>query len=200
MPKKGDINKELGVYKNFCCGAETLILAGDPFPGCPNHRKLPTHRKRIDDYKRFAKFFRVPMDRCVTFLPEGVRLERREEAHLLHWNEWRHEMVQAAPQELANRKDGSEKEVIEFIRDFFDPTPKQQRLVVLIKAAALRKAEALIKACEHCNEEGAEFPFAVILDRVTGSNPKVTDYALEEPAKCPNCKREILEKTLVEPA
>jgi hypothetical protein len=28
----------------------------------------------------------------------------------------------------------------------------------------------------------------------------VTDYVLEQPAKCPNCRREVLEKTLVEPA
>jgi len=28
----------------------------------------------------------------------------------------------------------------------------------------------------------------------------VTDYILEAPAKCPNCRREILEKTLIEPA
>jgi hypothetical protein len=27
----------------------------------------------------------------------------------------------------------------------------------------------------------------------------VTDYVLEAPAKCPNCRREIKEKTLVEP-
>jgi hypothetical protein len=32
----------------------------------------------------------------------------------------------------------------------------------------------------------------------TGSNPSVTDYILEELAKCPNCRQEILEKTLVE--
>jgi len=48
------------------------------------------------------------------------------------------------------------------------------------------------------NEEGAEIPFDWILDRVTGSHPKVTDYIVEEPAKCPNCGREVLEKTLVE--
>jgi len=34
---------------------------------------------------------------------------------------------------------------------------------------------------------------------VTGSDPSVTDYILEMRAKCPNCRREILEKTLVEP-
>jgi len=29
--------------------------------------------------------------------------------------------------------------------------------------------------------------------------PSVTDYVLEQPAKCPNCRREIMEKTLIEP-
>ena len=43
-------------------------------------------------------------------------------------------------------------------------------------------------------------PFDVILDRVTGSYPSVTDYILESPAKCPNCRCEILEQTLIEPA
>jgi hypothetical protein len=47
--------------------------------------------------------------------------------------------------------------------------------------------------------EGAEVQFDNILDRVTGSDPSVTDYILETPAKCPNCWREILEKTLIEP-
>jgi hypothetical protein len=84
MPKNGDINKELGVYKNFCCGTEIVILAGKPFPVCPSHRKLPTHWKRIVKSKRLADFFHIPMDSCVAFLPEGLRLERREEAHLLH--------------------------------------------------------------------------------------------------------------------
>jgi hypothetical protein len=58
----------------------------------------------------------------------------------------------------------------------------------------------LIESCEHCNPEGAEIPFDAILDDVTGSDPKVTDYILEAPAKCPNCLRVILEKTLIEPA
>src|SRR5262249_38850946 len=67
-------------------------------------------------------------------------------------------------------------------RDFFDPTPEQQN-VVLINAAILREAERLIESCEHCNPEGAEIPFDNILDRVTGSDPSVTDYILESPAK-----------------
>ena len=59
-------------------------------------------------------------------------------------------------------------------------------------------AKLIIESCEHCNEESAQIPFDNI-DRATGSDPKVTDYILEEPAKCPNCRREVLEKTLVEP-
>jgi uncharacterized protein with PIN domain len=82
-------------------------------------------------------------------------------------------------------------------RDFLDPTPEEQ-IVVLIDVATLRKAEQLIESCENCNREGAEIPFDNILDRVTGSDPSVTDYILEVPAKCPNCRREVLEKTLIE--
>jgi hypothetical protein len=47
--------------------------------------------------------------------------------------------------------------------------------------------------------DNAEIPFDNILDRVTCSDPSVTDYILETPAKCPNCRREVLKKTLVEP-
>jgi len=63
----------------------------------------------------------------------------------------------------------------------------------------LRKAEKLIESCEHCNPDGPEIPFDNIVDRVTGSDPGVTDYILETPTKYPNCRHEILEKTLVEP-
>ena len=60
----------------------------------------------------------------------------------------------------------------------FDPTPEQQN-VVLADAVTLRKAEQLIESCEHCNPDGAEIPFDNILDEVTRSDPKVTDYILE---------------------
>jgi hypothetical protein len=52
-------------------------------------------------------------------------------------------------------------------RDFFDPTPEEQ-IVVLVDAATLRQAERMIESLEHCNEEGAEIPFDWILDRMTG--------------------------------
>jgi len=83
--------------------------------------------------------------------------------------------------------------------DFFDPAPEQQN-VVLIDAATRRKEGEIIDSCEYCNPDHAEIPFDWILDRVTGSDSTVTDYILEEPLKCPQCRREILEKTLVEPA
>ena len=80
-----------------------------------------------------------------------------------------------------------------------DSTPEEQN-VVLVKVTTLRKAEQLIESYEHCNPEGAEIPFDNILDRVTHSDPRVTDYILEAPVKCPNCRHDVLEKTLIEPA
>jgi len=83
------------------------------------------------------------------------------------------------------------------IADFLEPTLKEQ--VIVLIAPTQRKAEKLIESCEHCNPEGAEIPFDNILDRVTGSDPSVTDYILETPGKCPRCFHQINEKTLVEP-
>jgi hypothetical protein len=39
----------------------------------------------------------------------------------------------------------------------------------------------------------------LLLLLLTASDPTVTDYILKTPAKCRNCRREIREKTLVEP-
>jgi len=50
--------------------------------------------------------------------------------------------------------------------DFFDPTPKEQN-VVLVDAAMLELAQHTIESCEHCNPVGAEIPFDWILDRVS---------------------------------
>ena len=68
---------------------------------------------------------------------------------------------------LANGKDGSEKEAIEFIRGSFGAKQKQQRVVVLINAAFVGKAEAFNRDVRALHEERAEFPFAGILDRIT---------------------------------
>jgi uncharacterized protein (UPF0212 family) len=68
--------------------------------------------------------------------------------------------------------------------------------VIVIDAATLRKAEKLIKACEHCNQEGSDVPFVVILDRLTDSDPSIADYEVG-PAKCPKCHHAVLQATLV---
>ena len=81
-------------------------------------------------------------------------------------------------------------------RDFFDPAPEQQ-MVVLIDVATLQKAQRMIAGCEACTED-AELPFDNILDRLTGSDPSVTDYVLEVPTRCLRCGAQINEKTLVE--
>ena len=81
--------------------------------------------------------------------------------------------------------------------EFRNPTPEQQ-IVVLVDADLLRRAEQVVESCENCNPDAA-FPFDAVLDWLTRSDPSVTDYILELPAKCPNCGREVFEKTLVHP-
>jgi hypothetical protein len=81
--------------------------------------------------------------------------------------------------------------------DFFDPSPEEQQ-VVLVSTETVREAAELIEFWERCISD-AEIPFDWILDRVTGNRGSETDYVLEMPAKCPKCRREIFEKTLVDP-
>jgi hypothetical protein len=82
-------------------------------------------------------------------------------------------------------------------RDFFDPTPEERR-VVLVNSATIHKPERLIESCEHCHPDGAEIPFDWLLAEVTDKRG-LYEFMLTEPARCPNCKHEITEKTLVEP-
>lgn len=58
-------------------------------------------------------------------------------------------------------------------RDFFDPLPTN--------------GTSLSLTPQLC---------ATILERLTGSDSSVTDYILEQPAKCPKCRRDTVEKTL----
>ena len=55
----------------------------------------------------------------------------------------------------------------------------------------------MIAGCEACSEN-AELPFENVLDRLTGSDPSVTDYVLEVLARCLECGGWVTEKTLVE--
>jgi len=59
-------------------------------------------------------------------------------------------------------------------RDFFDPTPEQQN-VLLIDPATLRKAEQLIESCEGCNPESCH-RFRSERDRLcSGGGGEVTE-------------------------
>jgi hypothetical protein len=82
--------------------------------------------------------------------------------------------------------------------EYFRTGPEEQ-IIILITDTVLRRAQNLIAFCEHCDPENSEFLFDNILDRVTGSDPTKTEYLLEVPAKCPNCRRDVFEKTLVVP-
>ena len=81
-------------------------------------------------------------------------------------------------------------------REFFDPSPEDQN-VVLVDATTLRKAQHLIAGCEACSDH-AELPFETVLDRLTGSDPSVTDYFLEAPARCLQCGAAVHERTLID--
>jgi uncharacterized protein with PIN domain len=82
--------------------------------------------------------------------------------------------------------------------NFFHPSPDEQD-IVLVPKPVLKQAQSLIAFCEHCNSEVSEFTFEMILDHVTRCDPTRTEYILEVPARCPNCRREVFEKTLVTP-
>ena len=69
---------------------------------------------------------------------------------------------------------------------------------VTIDRATAKKAEQQIESCEHCHAADAEIPFDWLLAEVTGRRGAV-EFVLTEPARCPNCKHEITEKTLVAP-
>jgi hypothetical protein len=82
-------------------------------------------------------------------------------------------------------------------RDFFDPPPGEVQLIV-VGGATVASALQMVLSCEHCHPDEAQIPFDWILDRVTGRCGSTTDYILTEPGRCPSCKHEITEKTLVE--
>jgi hypothetical protein len=80
-----------------------------------------------------------------------------------------------------------------------DLAPEQQNIIV-IAAATLREAEELVEFLRTLQCDGCGDSLDWILDRVTGCDSTITDYILESPGKCPNCRHAIVEKTLIEPA
>ena len=69
--------------------------------------------------------------------------------------------------------------------------------LISVDAKAIREAESRISGCERCQTDEADLPFDWILAEVLGKAGPV-EFVMAEPARCPNCRREILEKTLVE--
>jgi hypothetical protein len=67
-----------------------------------------------------------------------------------------------------------------------------------VTRSALRRAQREIAFCEHCHPHDSELPFDWLLTEVTGERGPY-QFILGELARCPNCKHEITEKTLVEP-
>ena len=52
MPKNGEMNKEFGIYKSLCCGAEIVIPENVTFPDCAIHMNQPTEWKNITNVDR----------------------------------------------------------------------------------------------------------------------------------------------------
>src|SRR5262249_2872108 len=70
--------------------------------------------------------------------------------------------------------------------------------LVTVDSMIAKKTEQQIESCEHCHPADAEIPFDWLLTEVTGRRSAV-EFVLTEPVRCPNCKHEITEKTVVEP-
>jgi hypothetical protein len=70
--------------------------------------------------------------------------------------------------------------------------------LITVEVKAIREAESQIAACERCRPEESEIPFDWIVADALHKHGAF-EFVLAEPAKCPNCRSEISEKTLVEP-
>jgi hypothetical protein len=74
---------------------------------------------------------------------------------------------------------------------------KGQRHLIAVSGATIVKIREQISGCESCTED-AEIPLSRVMDGVTGRSGSVTDYVLSHPIRCPRCRAEITEETLVE--
>ena len=79
------------------------------------------------------------------------------------------------------------------IEDLNDP---ELRFVSVTKDQLVR-AQAQIGSCEACDPR-TEIPFDWLL-RDVASEKGYVDYIIPEPARCPRCRSDVHEKTLVEP-
>jgi len=81
--------------------------------------------------------------------------------------------------------------------DGFELLARPSIKLITIDVDVIRRAEKQIESCEHCHPDDAEIPFDWVLHDLLGK-PEMTDFILSERARCPNCKREVTEKALVE--
>jgi hypothetical protein len=73
---------------------------------------------------------------------------------------------------------------------------RDQAELVTVDFTIAKKAAQRIESCEHCHPNDAEIPFDWLLAEVTGKRESY-EFMLSEPARCPHCKHEITEKTLI---
>jgi hypothetical protein len=69
---------------------------------------------------------------------------------------------------------------------------------ITVDADVIRRAQDLAESCEHCHPHDAQIPFDWLLAEITGKSGPY-EFILAEPARCPNCRHEITEKTLIDP-
>jgi hypothetical protein len=70
--------------------------------------------------------------------------------------------------------------------------------LVTVDPVAALQAQQQIESCEHCHPDDADIPFDWLLAEVTGKRGAY-EFVLAEPVRCPTCKHDIAEKTLVAP-
>jgi hypothetical protein len=88
---------------------------------------------------------------------------------------------------------------VKLLMDHLFDVSLQQIQLIAIGPNTLRRAEREIVFCEHCQPKDSEIPFDWLRTEVTGKRGPY-EFILSEPARCPNCRCKIFEKTLVEPA
>ena len=81
--------------------------------------------------------------------------------------------------------------------DYFDP-PLEDMMIHLVGENLRAAAQSMISGCDHCCD-CPEITFECILDELTGCDPKSTEYILCRPARCPRCRRDVTERTIVLP-
>lgn len=70
--------------------------------------------------------------------------------------------------------------------------------LIPVDAVAIVEAESRIAGCEYCRPSESALPFNWILADVLDKDGPY-EFAMVESAHCPNCKRAVTEKTLIEP-